>query len=98
MSRLVTSEYQSLSTVLDEALAQAQSGKGKERHSCGEPFEDQQICQIQRWQGSPDYATGQAVKKCLEISKLPDTEAKIRELLGAINYIAAAVIVIRERG
>ena len=38
----------------------------------------------------------QAVKKIYESVRLPG-EAGVRELLGAINYIAAEIIVRRER-
>lgn len=88
-----------LAAVLDEALAQAQAGKGIERHSAaGEPFEDQQIVQLGEWMGgSTAYVIGQACKKALESTRLPDDRARA-ELLGALNYIAAAVIVIDRRG
>jgi hypothetical protein len=89
--------YIKLSEVLDMALEQASSGKGKERHASEESFEKQQICQIPRWQGSIDFDTGQAIKKCLEVNRLSTNEAKIRELLGAINYIAAAIIILKEK-
>ena len=42
------------------------------------------------------FHTGQAIKKCLEDTKLPTVDAKVRELLGAINYIAAGIIVLQE--
>ena len=91
-------QYDSLSTVLMMALDQARSGKGKERHATdNEAFEDQQICQIPLWQGSIDFCTGQAIKKCLEVNRLPAHESKVRELLGAINYIAAAIVVLRSK-
>lgn len=84
--------YEALASVLDAALAQAQDGKGSERHSRpGEPFVDQQIVQIGEWLGSTHFAVGQAVKKALESARLDDAAAE-RELLGAINYLAAAVL------
>ena len=87
--------YQSLTDVLGEAFLQASSGKGKERHaSDGEAFEDQPICEIARRLGGG--ALYQAVKKIYESQRLPG-EAGVRELLGAINYIAAEIIVKRER-
>lgn len=89
--------YESLKSVFKDAYAQAADGKGKERHACNQPFEQQQICQISRWLGSVDYDIGQAVKKCLEINKLSTIDAKVAELLGAMNYIAAAVIVLQEQ-
>lgn len=90
------SSYSSLKRVLDMAYDQASSGKGKERHANNDSFESQPICQIPRYQGSIDFVTGQAIKKCLEVTKLPTVEAKVRELLGAINYIAAGIIVLQE--
>ena len=93
----MSNPYDSLKLVLHDAYIQASEGKGKERHANDEPFELQQICSIPRMQGTTDFVTGQAIKKCLEIRNLPDPAAKINELLGAINYIAAAVIVIQEK-
>lgn len=91
-------DYASLIDVLRDALDQASNGKGKERHAvAGEPFEDQQICEISRRlkggvAGGPLF---QAVKKIYESQRLGG-EAGVRELLGAINYIGAAIIVMRE--
>ena len=47
-------------------------------------------------QGSVDGPIFQAIKKCLEIKNITGTEAQVRELLGAINYIAAAIILLEE--
>lgn len=91
------SKYAALKKVLNLAFAQASEGKGKERHASGEKFEEQPICQIQRGLGSADFALGQAIKKCYETHKLKHNPAKIAELLGAINYIAAAVIILQEQ-
>lgn len=86
--------YESLAAVLDEALMQAQAGKGKERHASGEPFDEQLICRLCREDGI-GFATGQAKKKTTESHRLAG-EFGVKELLGAINYLAAAVIVRRE--
>ena len=84
----------SLVAVLAEAAAQARDGKGKERHAGdGERFEDQQIVQLGAWMGSTHFEIGQACKKALESTRLPAARARA-ELLGAINYLAAAVILI----
>lgn len=84
--------YSSLENVFSMALAQASTGKGKVRHAeDGEPFEKQQICEITRRLGH-GFPLGQAVKKIQESPRL-DGEHKINELLGAINYIAASIIV-----
>lgn len=90
--------YESLADVLDAALSQAQDGKGLERHAGhGEPFESQQIVQLGEWMGpSTVFAIGQACKKSIESTRLPDDRAR-SELLGAINYLAAAVLVIDRR-
>jgi len=88
-------EYQSLRRVLDLALDQAANGKGKERHANeGEPFEKQKICEISRRVGLA-FPIGQAIKKAEESVRL-GLDAGIRENLGAINYLAAAVIVMEE--
>lgn len=93
MRRLtVRPEYSELARVLDDAIAQAQDGKGRERHAGdGEAFEDQQIVQLGEWLDSTAFAVGQACKKAIESLRLPPDRARA-ELLGAINYLAAAVI------
>jgi hypothetical protein len=91
--------YRLLASVLNDALNQAQSGKGKERHACGEPFEQQEICHNTRAVGF-GYPLGQARKKAREAKRLLETRGKdaaIAECLGAINYLAAAVIVMDEQ-
>ncbi len=91
-------KYEKLADVFFLAHQQACEGKGKERHALkGERFEDQQICQLGRWLGSEDFELGQAIKKCLEVNRLDTPERKIHELLGAINFIAAAVILLQEK-
>ncbi|SDX89992.1 hypothetical protein SAMN05444336_112103 [Albimonas donghaensis] len=87
--------YEPLAEVLADALAQAADGKGKERHARGDtPFLRQPICEIARMVG-PGFATGQAIKKAQESARLPAGRDEA-ELLGAINYLAAAVLVLRE--
>jgi hypothetical protein len=90
--------YDSLSRVLQGAYKQASEGKGKERHADMEPFQYQKICVINRWlEGSPVAgALFQAVKKTVESSRLSDSAA-IHELEGAINYLAAAILLLEER-
>jgi hypothetical protein len=95
----VETGYEELYTVFEGALQQAQSGKGKERHTDGgdTAFEAQQICSIPRMQGSVDGPLFQAVKKCLEVRNIESYDGKINELYGAINYIAGAIIVLKEK-
>ncbi len=88
--------YAPLRKVLNLALDQAENGKGKERHAkAGEPFYRQKICEITRRTGLA-FPVGQAIKKAEEIFALP-TDAGMREILGAINYLAAAHIVMEEQ-
>jgi hypothetical protein len=76
-------------------LHQAAHGKGKERHAKpGEYFEDQKICEITRRVGL-GFALGQAIKKAEEAPGLKHSGG-VRELLGAINYLAAGVIIMEE--
>jgi len=87
--------YVKLESILARAYLQATEGKGKERHAFGENYEDQKVCQINRWLRSPDGALYQAIKKAIESKRLPPERA-VAELLGAINYLAAAVLLIEE--
>lgn len=87
--------YEQLAEVLDAALAQAQAGKGKERHALeGVPFHEQPIVEINAMIGTPHGALYQLAKKAQEAARLEPAAAE-RELLGAINYAAAAILVIR---
>jgi len=91
-------DYKMLADVLEDALEQAQHGKGRERHAAGEPFEQQEICANARAVGL-GYPLGQARKKAREALRLYQkmgSNAGEAECLGAINYLAAAVIVMRE--
>ncbi len=88
--------YESLASVLSRALDQAQSGKGAERHGNGLPFSEQPVMVEQRQQGGTGFTVGQARKKSLESMGLQAQEAAVKELLGAINYLAAAVLYLEE--
>ena len=88
--------YEYLCHILKLALEQAQHGKGNARHaSNGEAFLWQPILEITRRVGT-GYPLGQAVKKVYESQRL-SLEGAEAELLGAINYIAAALIYLQER-
>lgn len=84
--------YQLIRDVLDQALEQASTGKGEERHGKGLDFGDQPMLSISAMLNSPDGMAYQAVKKVIESRGLSTTNAKVAELLGAINYIAGMVI------
>ena len=85
--------YETLARILKMAYGQASTGKGKERHANGRKFDDQPIMTIAKDHGL-GYQTGQAEKKLKEahtLLKLKGKDAAIRELLGVINYTAAAI-------
>jgi ADP-ribosylglycohydrolase len=83
-------KYQSLREVLARAIRQVSEGKGNIRHATGQDYTDQPIMRIQEMVGT-GFALGQAVKKIQESTRLTHNDS-IEELLGAINYIAAAII------
>lgn len=87
--------YEPLRAVLAEALDQASEGKGKERHADGKPFLEQPIMDLGRKYGA-GFLCGQADKRVREAFNCEDDERAIRDILGAINYLAAAVILRRE--
>ncbi len=86
--------YGTLTAVLCQAIDQASAGKGLDRHAtAGEPFDRQKICEITR-RGGLGFPLGQAIKKAEESLRLGT--AGLYELLGAINYLAAAHICMSE--
>lgn len=87
--------YEALYRILCEALEQSASGKGRERHASGEPWEEQPIVEICRWLGSNHGTLFQAIKKLRESARLRP-EAARREMLGAIVYTAAAIYYLEE--
>jgi hypothetical protein len=90
--------YVDLRQVLMLALEQASGGKGAERHGNGKPFDRQPMLEISRMlNGSPIGCMYQAIKKTQEASRMDRGAAK-RELLGAINYLAGAYLLLEESG
>lgn len=88
--------YERLADILQAALNQAQQGKGSERHQQGTtPFHEQPIVSIARMVG-PGGPAQQVMKKTQEALRMTP-ERGIAELLGAINYAAATIIVIEEQ-
>lgn len=87
--------YDDLFWVLMDAYDRASKGKGHQRHSRGEPFNQQWILRGSRrfGAGSLNYQIG---KKNEEIESLETTEAKIKELLDIMVYAAAEIILLRE--
>ncbi len=93
-------QYKSLMDVFHGAINQAVTGKGKKRHATDENFEDQLICVIPKILGKESVpgingVLFQAIKKIIESNRL-EKNAAIREIYGAINYLAAAVIIRRK--
>lgn len=89
-----------LMEVFDDAVKQAVSGKGNERHGKGSHFMDQPWLSLAQTHGI-GFLTGQADKKLKEAVNAYGQEGCTdewweRELLGAINYIAMAIIYNRE--
>lgn len=95
----VNQGYDSLFSVLVEALDQAQVGKGADRHNMGGdiPFEEQRMQKISQLLDSPDGMAYQVCKKVTEGIGLPTVDRQVAELLGAINYLAGMVIFLRMR-
>lgn len=89
-SHPVADGYHGLWRVLTDALDQAQLGKGAERHGQDKPFEEQPMQKLIELHGR-GFAYGQAGKKAQESERLAYDAAR-RELLGAIVYLAGAVI------
>lgn len=98
-SETASAGYAPLAAVLQEAYDQAARGKGRDRHDNGEPFVDQRAMSIGRKVG-PGFPLGQSLKKTEEAATMigkGQPDAAIRELLGAINYAASAIMLIREQ-
>lgn len=84
--------YESLELILSMAYQQAACGKGKERHASGRPFHDQPMQRESDDLGHCGGLVYQVRKKTREGMAMPENERKIKELLGAINYLAGTVI------
>lgn len=86
--------YQLLDDVLSRAYHQAAVGKGAERHANDKPFHEQPMQKIAERRGI-GFILGQADKKSEEAQGMVERgerDAAVRELLGAIVYLAGAII------
>lgn len=95
---MTTPDYTKLREVLDAAFQQSASGKGRARHANGRDFDKQPILEIARMVG-PGYQVGQAMKKGQEAMGMVargEYEAAVQEMLGAIVYNAACVVLLAE--
>lgn len=91
--------YDDLAAVLAAAFYQAARGKGKERHANALPFNQQPMQQIARRRGI-GFILGQADKKSEEAQGMLErgsVAAFEHEILGAIVYLAGAVIFARQQ-
>lgn len=84
-------DYGPLQDVLDRAWQQAACGKGAERHGQSLPFDRQPMQTISGLLNTECGMLYQAIKKIQESTRM-DKGAAVRELLGAINYCAGAII------
>ena len=87
--------YEPLANVLQRAYDQAAMGKGVERHGQGQPFVQQPMQHLIALHGC-GFAIGQSAKKAGEAQRMltrsGDVAPAVRELLGAIVYLAGAVV------
>lgn len=87
-------EQHPLMGVYQAAIAQANHGKGEERHGKGTPFLQQPWVDLAKTHGV-GFLTGQADKKLREASTNIDVASNDwweKEMLGALNYIAMAIL------
>ena len=89
-------DYKALIIELMHALHQAAEGKGKHRHAKGKAFQNQIIMTAGRVFGL-GFHFGQVTKKMDECSELHTTDEVLKEIHGAIVYLGAAAILVRER-
>ena len=96
-------ERHPLQTIFDQCIEQAASGKGEERHGHGVPFMEQPWHQIAERQGL-GFLAGQAEKKIGEASAMiqanpgrDGVEFWQKEIRGAINYLAMAMLYVEEQ-
>ncbi len=89
-------QYSKLWAVFQECIDEMAEGKGHSRHGNHRCIENQGVAERRRAFG-PGFTLGQAAKKLEESPRLAGI-AKKRELIGAINYIAIEVMMMKEMG
>jgi hypothetical protein len=92
--------YEGLAGVFRDAHNHAARTKGAERHTDDNrlPFEEQPIVAIPMMLGSIEGQLYQVMKKSQEANRMAkrgDCSPAVAELLGVINYAAAAIIVLK---
>jgi hypothetical protein len=85
-----------LQQVFDQAIQQATKGKGERHGGDATPFMEQPWVHYGKMHGR-GFLTGQAAKKLEEAASTREGEAFVQEALGAIVYIAMAILKEQER-
>ena len=86
--------YTTLADILTRAYNQAAMGKGADRHANELPFDKQPMQTIAAKHGV-GFLLGQADKKIAEahgMLRRGEQDKAVHELLGAINYVAGAIL------
>jgi hypothetical protein len=91
---IVEPGYQPLADTLIEALNQAQYGKGKKCHANGLPFLEQEIIKEGISVGLGGHVF-QIRKKVREAMNCDDVDRAVEDVLGAIVYAAAMVLLLK---
>ena len=88
------SDRHPLQAVFDRCIEQAASGKGEERHGHGREFYEQPWVGLTRDFGvaGPLFQASKKLRESFGMYERGDLEAFEREVLGAINYSAMAIL------
>lgn len=85
-----------LQQVFDQAIQQATKGKGERHGGDATPFLEQPWVHYGKMHGR-GFLTGQAAKKLEEAASTREGDAFVQEALGAIVYMAMAILKEQER-
>lgn len=85
-----------LKQVFDQAIQQATKGKGERHGGDATPFMEQPWVHYGKMHGR-GFLTGQAAKKLEEAASTREGDAFVQEALGAIVYMAMAILKEQER-
>jgi hypothetical protein len=83
-----------LQDVFDQCVAQAETGKGEERHGHGDDFMDQPWVDLTNsfGLGGPLFQASKKMREAVQFLGTTDDHKFKTEMLGAINYAAMAVL------
>lgn len=90
--------YELLANILTDAFEQSATGKGRERHGLGDPWDKQPIITLGRefGIGGTNFQSAKKMREAQKMAERGEYGAAERELLGAIVYAAASVALVRE--